>query len=459
MRPLPCTRLSSLIIPTPPSHHPLACAAYQTTRLYNKCVGPGEQNVLNSMCSTFSGATPPSIKPFSFEPCQSSIGLAQAGQAYLQQLEKMYTNAEVVNAYVTDAVWGTDASATDSPFIYMKMQVYESPECNGTHGFNETVVSTCSTARFPTPPPGTVYQTGTACLVPGEPMPADTTCCEFTRFNNNCTFDTPTDVPFITPAAFRDFSDNQRELWGQLRFKLEPQQLSTLSSYDEVFIRGVSVYLEGATIDTKIANELNVRLEPSGQMVTRVLNQNWPANATCAAYVREDPNNLCLFNNFSFVGAPSGKSNTVDYTLYYSNPDSITGTCNGAGTQPVFYGQSNREITCETSQGLAPCFHYCTNLDFASLEAGNSRVFHTTGGPYNFASVYSSFNLLLSNKVGTGRPVEFRSQGIQLQGVKAVHLGMWLKTNGRNNQQMDTCDDIEIKGLILAQKAPAPSPT
>lgn len=169
----------------------------------------------------------------------------------------------------------------------------------------------------------------------------------------------------------------------------------------------------------------------------------------------KDPNNLCVFDNYSYVGAPSGASNTVSYTLYYSNPEPVTDTCDGeTGAQPVFYGQTNREIMCATPQGSAPCFHYCTNLDFASLEDGNAKKFHTTGGPYNFASVYSSFRLILSNKFGANQPVGFRSQGIQLQGVKAVHIGMWLKTNGRNNQEMDTCDDILKKGLVFAQAAP-----
>jgi hypothetical protein len=432
--------------------------AYQSTRLYHKCVAPSEVNVLNSLCSAFStekDRTSPSLKPFSFQPCQSSIALANEAHAYLKQLEDMYKNAHVVNAYVTDAIWGTDASATDSPFISMTLRVYEPPECNGVYGFNETVLSMCSTARDPFPPPGVIYVAGTECLVPGASLPVGATCCNITRFNNNCTFDPPTNQPYMTPTAFRDFSDNTQESWGKLDFQIKPHQLSRLSSYDEVFVRGISVYLEGASIETEIANELNVRLEPFGQMVTRVLNQNWPSNNTCAAYVAEDPNNLCIFNNYSFVGAPSGASNTVSYTLYYSSPEPVTGFCDGnTGAQPVFYGRNNREITCETRFGFTPCFYYCTNLDFASLEGGDAKNFHTTSGPYNFASVYSSFRLVLSNKFGADRPVGFRSQGVQLQDVSAIHIGMWLKTNGRNSQQMDTCDDIQRKGFVLAQAAP-----
>lgn len=429
--------------------------AYQTTRLYHKCVGPGELNVLNSLCSAFSaGRTAPSLKPFSFQPCQSSVAFAYAAQAFLKQLDGMYSNAQAVNTYVTDAVWGTDASATDSPFISMTLRVYEPPKCTGVEGFNETVLSMCSAAEYPSPPQGVVYVPGTDCLVPGASLPAGATCCNITRFNNNCTFDPPTNVPYITPAAFRDFSDDQQESWGKLEFEIEPKQLSRLTSYDEVFVRGVSVYLEGASIEAQIANELNVRLEPSGQMTTRVLDQNWPSNASCAAYVAKDPNNLCIFNNYSYVGAPSGASNTVSYTMYYSSPESATGTCDGStGAQPVFYGHSNRELTCQTASGPAPCFYYCTNLDFASLESGNAKTFHTTGGPYNFASVYSSFRLVLSNKFGADRPVGFRSQGIQLPDVTAIHIGMWLKTNGRNNQELDTCDDIQRKGITLAEEA------
>jgi len=429
--------------------------SYQTTRLYHQCVGPNKgNNVLNSLCSAVSNAAGPlpSFQPFLMEPCESSTALATAAQAYLKQLEKMYTSAAVVNAYVTNSVWGTDASGTDSPFIPLKMQVYEPPQCDSTHGFNATVLTECNSAQYPSPPPGVAYVNGTACLEPGASLPAGATCCEVTRFNANCTFDPPTNVPYITPAAFKAFSDDQEESWGKLDFAIEPQMLDILSSYDEVFIRGISVYLEGASITMEIANDLNVRLEPAGQMVTRVLNQDWRLNDTCASYVAEDPTNLCVFNNFSYVGAPSGSSNTVSYTMYYYNANSSTIQCRfGMGAQPVFYDQSNREIECQSSTGPVPCFHYCTDLDFASLEAGNAKAFHTTSGSFNFASVYSSFRLTIFNKFGANQPVEVRSMGIRLQDVKAIHIGMWLKTNGRNSAQMDTCDDIKEKGLVFAQ--------
>eukprot|EP00962_Isochrysis_galbana_P042558 scaffold15973_cov137-Isochrysis_galbana.AAC.5 len=43
------------------------------------------------------------------------------------------------------------------------------------------------------------------------------------------------------------------------------------------------------------------------------------------------------------------------------------------------------------------------------------------------------------------------ASAVGLQDVKAIHNGIGLKTNGSNNGQMDTCDDIMHNGLALLQ--------
>jgi hypothetical protein len=104
---------------------------------------------------------------------------------------------------------------------------------------------------------------------------------------------------------------------GHFALITSPQPRTLAPPDDEAFIRGISVYLPGASAKTRI----NVRMQPTGQMLTHVKNHSGLDDPACKAAVAADPTNLCDFNNYSFVGAPSGGASVaVSYTtcaLYY----------------------------------------------------------------------------------------------------------------------------------------------
>ena len=85
-----------------------------------------------------------------------------------------------------------------------------------------------------------------------------------------------------------------------------------------------------------------------------------------------------------------------------------------------------------------PCYYYCTNLDFSSLESGNADAYKDSGaGPYNFASLYGKFMLQVTDD--HGMPAK---GNIDLSKVDRVLVGIWLKTNGENVQAPQKCTDI-----------------
>ena len=68
----------------------------------------------------------------------------------------------------------------------------------------------------------------------------------------NCTYDPPTDRPYITRTAWDRFRDKSDPSWGRLTFSLEPwfSFAEQLHMYDETFIRGVSVYVPGGKVSS-----------------------------------------------------------------------------------------------------------------------------------------------------------------------------------------------------------------
>ena len=414
---------------------------YQTTRLYKNCVGPGLSNKLNDVCGDFAHGEP-GFKPFLYEePCESGVDLATAASNYLKQWEAAYASAMTVIDYVTNAVWGTDASADDKPFVYVPMDVWDQPPCTGKFGYWETRVTVCNSSvpagvnvtYLPTSNPG-------ACLKPGANLDAPWVCCKITRFNPNCTDMDPPDKPYISRKQFIAFTNNSDESWGKLSFSLEPRHLPQLNKYDATFVRGISVYLEGAEIMSSFTN-LFLRLTPVGAMTTRVMNHSWNENVACAEEFQRNPNTMCMFDNYTFNGAPSGGQATVAYTSYYHNTpelatdDQCPSSLNG---QPVFENRYERKVLCNGK----PCFYYCTNLDFSSFDSGDAKSMFAPTDPYNFASIFTEYNLQVYNRFQSTKPVRDRSAGIDLSAVKRLHVGFWLKTNGINNQKMDTCSDI-----------------
>lgn len=175
---------------------------------------------------------------------------------------------------------------------------------------------------------------------------------------------------------------------------------------------------------------------------------------------------------YTFLGAPSSSSDsepapqTVTYAMSYSpaEPQSIyeneryeTPTCctsagnSGPPAQPVF--SSSADVTSISSRveeycpitlspfapglppqciftGLVtkcPCYWYCTNDIFESFEGYYSQSSDNTGS-YNFASLYSGFQLRV-----TARAKGLDSKDdVDLAGAEEVKLGMWLRQTQQN---------------------------
>ena len=408
---------------------------YQTTRLYQQCMNEEDDNPLKSLCAPFADGSA-AFTPFLYSaPCQKGVGLASAAQAYLVRWKRVYTNAKAVINFVTNAVWGTDKSADDIPFQLLTLKVWDPPPCNASVGHWVSRVSICN-ASIPESPPHIVFVPEGACKIPPN-RSKGYRCCNITRWQMSCDR-TPPEVPHIRRSAFDAFVNKSSESWGKLSITLTQKQLQHLLGYDEVFVRGIATFLEGATEDPHEASRLNFRWSATGAMQTKVMRQKWFKEKACHDAFLEDLYNLCMFNNYSFWGVPNDQSQLVTYTSYYSSTKSDGITCAGglSGT-PVFSGK--RELEC----GDSPCFHYCSNLDFGSLDQGDVRaMYRSSSSPYNFASIYSGWNLQVYNQFDASQPVSIRGRGIDLTGVRSIRVAMWLKTNGKNNQKLLPCSQI-----------------
>lgn len=70
------------------------------------------------------------------------------------------------------------------------------------------------------------------------------------------------------------------------------------------------------------------------------------------------------------------------------------------------------------SEPGAPCYKYCTQLDFKSLEAGDMQQHKNSFGPYNFASLFTTYFLEVRSSSPMGG-----DRGIDLTGVEQIELG------------------------------------
>lgn len=401
--------------------------AYQTTRMFHQCTGPqvtGSDvgNPLDVLCTRFSDGMP-AFTPFANQPCASTVDLASRSRKYMQAWRGVTESANQVTDYVNWGVWGKAISAVDSPFMAVTLKVWDPPKCGGGSETHETRV--CN--RTIAPSPSVSFINGTSCLPADTSMPEDMTCCNVTMQADTCTYNPPGDGPYITRAAFERFTNESDAGWGRLSFTIDPASKygASLVAYDEVFVRGTSVYLEGAEIQTEAVN-LNALLTPSGQMTSRVLDRK------CAAL---GAGSQCAFTNYTFVGAPSGSQSTVSYMSKYHNlPCTLE-----LDPKPVF--DQLRELRADGPS-------YCTNLQYVDFETGGDpRDMYDGSGhgqtPYNFASLYSTFELVIFNDKSTAdSAANMRSRGIDLAKVSAIQVGMWLKTDGLNNGPLDGCDAI-----------------
>ena len=190
---------------------------------------------------------------------------------------------------------------------------------------------------------------------------------------------------------------------------------------------------------------------------------------------------------YTFLGAPSSSAEyseddpgpapqTVSYAMSYkpAEPQSIyeneryeTPKCcsssgnSGALAQPVFSSSAdatsikNRVDYCPVTlppfAGLppkciftgsvkeCPCYWYCTNDIFESFETDYYSQSGGNTGSYNFASLYSGFQLRVTAPYGT----ESNKDDVDLAGAEEVKLGMWLRQTQRNLDNGQTyCDNI-----------------
>ena len=232
-------------------------------------------------------------------------------------------------------------------------------------------------------------------------------------------------LPYITEAQLKSFSDPDNPTFGKLLIDFPVAYMRQNAGLgldrDDVFVRGIAAYLEGATLTS--ATKFKVKLTAKGEMTNQVKK---PLEAQeCVA-----PS--CLFDDYSFAGAPSGESyppSTVEYTASYSNWDSDEG-CGGGSfkEQPVF----TADRFAAESRGK---MWYCTTEDYEkSYEDGDPG---DSTGPYNSASLFSSFELTVTSDGSS-----LNNWGIDLSGVTAIHIGFWLMTTFAPEEGKDQCQEM-----------------
>ena len=129
--------------------------------------------------------------------------------------------------------------------------------------------------------------------------------------------------------------------------------------------------------------------------------------------------------------APSGESSppsTVEYEANYWNWDSDEGCGESGGGQQVF--------TEDNVAADSPPMFYCTTEDYeGSYENGDPGDNPT--GPYNSASLFSSFELTVTSDGSS-----LNNWGIDLSGVTAIHIGFWLMTTSSPDEDEDQCQEM-----------------
>ena len=282
----------------------------------------------------------------------------------------------------------------------------------------------------------------------------DETCCESRREILNCPSPPrvePTynedgmkisdgySLPNITQAQLKEFSDPNSTSFGKLvlRFPVAYMRLQhgLGQDGDEVFVRGIAAYLEGATLDTS-ATKFKVNLTAKGEMKSQV--KKPPESHECAA-------TSGLFDDYIFAGAPSGQQycssadcnppNAVVYETSYWNWHESDG-CGGIREQPVF---SNTRFAYGSK--FSDDMRYCTTESYEKSYQNAALTKTGKHGPYNSASLFSSFELSVTSD---GTPVN--NWGIDLSGVTAIHIGFWLMTTEADERQCSKMCDATFTG-------------
>jgi len=288
----------------------------------------------------------------------------------------------------------------------------------------------------------------------------DETCCESRREIFNCTEPPrvePTYIPgqdgkpymdgytypYITVEQFEQFVDPQSENWGKLLIQFPTEYMRSQPSLgrkaDEVFVRGIAAYIEGANVPAIEGADVQatVSLTATGEMTNQVRKSNDYIDQACYGV-----DTSCLFDDYGFTGAPSGQAygsnndNTVVYSATYWNVDPETGDCPGAETKKAVFSETKKAMGTSEADRL----YYCTNADFEQTYQ-NSHLSNDPSGPYNSASLFTNFELSVTSDASP-RPTPFGRYGIDLRGVTAIHIGFWLMTTDAPDGPDDQCSEM-----------------
>ena len=277
----------------------------------------------------------------------------------------------------------------------------------------------------------------------------DETCCESRREILTCTEPPRVEptyydgklvsdgytLPYITEAQLKSFSDFDSPTFGKLVIEFPVaymrQKTGLSTDKDDVFVRGIAAYLEGATI-WQTGKIFNVELTAKGEMTNQV---RTPPPHECAA-------TSCLFDDYSFAGSPSGESNppsTVVYEANYWNWEGEIDPATGNPKQPDEgcgeSGAGQRVFTEDNVAADSPPMFYCTKEQYdESYENGGTA---RTPGPYNSASLFSSFELTATSSGESGT-----NWGINLTDVTTIHIGFWLMTTSSPKEDEDQCQEM-----------------
>ena len=94
-----------------------------------------------------------------------------------------------------------------------------------------------------------------------------------------------------------------------------------LLTYDSVFMRGISIFLEGAEIDRRLTNGFRMKLSPVGQSTVQTHWKAWSNDAECVNLIRDNPFDQCTRWNETYVGAPIGHRQVIECVAMHARPN------------------------------------------------------------------------------------------------------------------------------------------
>ena len=430
--------------------------AFQTTGLFDQCVNsPDTNSHANSVKQLCSAATEGRLdfKPLKIAPCEEQF--SQESTGYMTQLSDRHQVVKRVNEVVERAMWGNDANAHyENLFVNIELEAWTPAECECQGRFGrpnkdncdeEWTLAFCNKDGFETS--DDVRKVDISHCNSNEAFDDLTdVCCETRQWIKKCNgLEPPIDRPYIRKEAFDRFKDtSDPSRWGELLINLEPQHfksISSLKSQDEIFVRAAGAYLEGGKVDPD--QLLAARLTPVGEMSARIFDNNLASAGDCAAYRASDGDNLCMYRNHSFTGAPSGSRATAmaDFKTRYTTPT----PGRRSWDDPECASGQHQHLSDVFVKGPGPAelaggHKWCVPSDV--FESINKDFAIPENNRFNSPSLFSSFQLSVYNDAAEMKDKDntaARQRGVDLADTSKIHLGMWLHTRSRPATTR-TCD-------------------